>query len=110
MWKSFKVTTIDTSFVSILVQFGVIRKDCVVGQPYLACVTLYGQLTRVRFFHVCVQGKEIVAKQVAMSTFNLGVVMSDVGLGRSEVLVCITAHDAYPHPFHSFLRHLDCIV
>ena len=110
MWTLVKVTIIDTPFIIIPVQFNVIRKDCVVGKPYLACVTSYGQLARVRFFHVCVQGKEIVAKQVAMSTFNLGVVMSDVGLGRSEVLVSITAHDAYPHPFHSFLRHLDCIV
>ena len=103
VWNLVKVTIIDMPFISILMQFNVIRKDCVVGQPYLACVTSYGQLARVRFFHVCVQGKEIVAEQVAMSTFNLGVVVSDVGLGRSEVLVCITAHNAYQHTFHSIL-------
>ena len=110
MWKSVKVTIIDTLFVSILVQFDVIRKDCVVGQPYLACVTSYRQLARVRFFHVCVQGKEIVAEQIAMSTLNLGVVVFDVRLSRSEVLVCMSAHDAYPHTLHPFLRHFDYMV
>ena len=62
VWNLVKVIIIDTPFINILVQFNVIRKDCVVGQPYLACVTSYGQLARVRFFHVCVQGKEIVAE------------------------------------------------
>ena len=103
VWESINVSTSGKTSVWILVQFDVLRKDCVVGQPYRAHLTLYGQLASVRFFHMCVQGEEIVAEQIAMSTFNLGVVVFDVRLSRSKVLVCMSAYDAYPHTLHPFL-------
>ena len=54
--------------------------------------------------HVCLQGEEIVAVNVAKPAFDLGVVMLDMKMSHSEIAICTPTDDAEPQALHPLLR------
>ena len=57
------------------------------------------------FLHVCLQGEEIVAVNVAEPAFDLGVVMLDMKMSHSEIAIRTPTDDAEPQALHPLLCH-----
>ena len=62
------------------------------------------------FLHVCLQGEEIVAVNVAEPAFDLGVVMLDMKMSHSEIAIRTPTDDAEPQALHPLLCHFHDIV
>ena len=61
------------------------------------------------FLHVCLQGEEIVAVNVAEPAFDLGVVMLDMKMSHSEIVICAPTDNAESQALHPLLCH-PCYV